>query len=99
MLKTISAIYPQDNKNSELPEMTKNFQNCKGIIIDFRCYPSDFIIYSLSEYLMPDSTINLSNSLKQILKYYGMFFLEDYRTVGKNNPNYFKGKVVLLLMK
>lgn len=93
----IGYIYQGTIKNSELPEMMKNFQNCKGIIIDFRCYPTDFILESLSKYLMPAPTqfVNFSHTEFDMP---GKFIFNKHpRSVGKNNSNYFKGKVVIIV--
>lgn len=43
-------------KKEYLPEIWKAIENTKGLIIDIRNYPSDFVIYSLSNYLMPKKT-------------------------------------------
>lgn len=39
-------------------------EKSKGLIIDFRCYPSDFIVFSLSEYILPEkkSFVKFSNA-------------------------------------
>ena len=71
-------------------------QKAKGLIIDLRCYPSEFIVFSLGEYLMPDSIsfVKFSNTS---LNTPGLFTYTKALTVGKSNKEYFKGKVIILV--
>ena len=92
----IGYIYSGSIKISELSEIMKNFENCKGIIIDLRCYPSEFIIFSLSEYLMP-VPIQFVKFSHTNFDMPGMFIFTEPLTAGKNNPEYFKGKVIILV--
>jgi C-terminal processing protease CtpA/Prc len=71
-------------------------QRIRGLIIDLSCYPSQFIVYSLGEYLMPDSTSNVKFT-KTSLKNPGLFTYNNTVKVGKNNKEYFKGKVVTIV--
>jgi C-terminal processing protease CtpA/Prc len=93
---SVGYIYPGTIKNSELPEMMKAFNNCKGIIIDLRSYPSDFIVFSLSNYLMPSPVpfVKFSNTN---LNMPGLFQFSDTLSAGLNNPDYYKGKVVIIV--
>src|SRR5690554_3694241 len=54
--KDIAYINNGSLKREYLPEIWKEIENTKGLIIDIRNYPSDFPIYALSSYLMPKST-------------------------------------------
>ncbi|MCX6144757.1 MAG: S41 family peptidase [Ignavibacteriales bacterium] len=96
--KSIGYIYPGTIKKSELPDMMNNFQNCKGIIIDLRCYPSEPILETLGEYLMPEP-IQFAKFTEVNSEMPGMFLFSEsiYTTVGKNNPHYFKGKVAIIV--
>ncbi len=89
-------LFPGTIQNSELPDMMKNFQKCKGIIIDFRCYPSDFTVFTLSEYLMP-APIQFVEFSRANSEMPGRFLFRDYLSVGKNNPDYYKGRVVIIV--
>ena len=91
----IGYIYYGSINNSELPEMFNSFQSCNGIIIDLRCYPSDDL-YILCEYLIP-VPIQFVKFSRTDFKLPGMFFFNDPLTVGKNNPDYYKGKIVVLV--
>ncbi len=92
----IAYLNPGRIKNSYLPEIMKEVEKTKGLIIDFRSYPSEFVVFTLSEYLMPNSTefVKFSNGSIQIP---GMFTFTKTLSVGRQNDNYYKGKVVILV--
>jgi C-terminal processing protease CtpA/Prc len=54
--KDIGYIYPAKYKNTDLPEVMKLFSNTKGIIVDMRCYPSDFMPFTFGNYIKKDRT-------------------------------------------
>lgn len=49
----IGYIYPGALAKDEIHEIMKGFMDKEGIVIDLRGYPSDFIVFTLGEYLMP----------------------------------------------
>ncbi len=74
----------------------KKFEDTKGIVIDLRCYPTDHILYELGDYLMPQSTdfvkftnVNISRP--------GDFSYKCTYKIGKENFNYYKGKIAILV--
>ncbi|GGH16531.1 S41 family peptidase [Paenibacillus segetis] len=91
----ISYIYLGNLMNENIPEISKKISNSKGLIIDLRCYPKEFTVHSLSALLLPQSTdftaISMANTLEP-----GQFLMVTLPT-GKSNPEYFKGKVVILV--
>ncbi|MCB0632266.1 MAG: S41 family peptidase [Saprospiraceae bacterium] len=92
----IGYIYPASLRKGEITDIMENFQHKKGLIIDFRCYPSDFIVFTLGKYLMPEPTEFVkftTTSLEQP----GRFSFGEPLKVGENNADYFKGKVVVLI--
>lgn len=92
----LGYIYPGTIKNADLPEMMEAFKNTSGIIIDFRSYPSDFIVFSLGEYLLPKPTEFVKFTIPD-LKKAGQFSFRQSLSVGKENPDYYKGKVAILI--
>jgi C-terminal processing protease CtpA/Prc len=92
----IAYVYPGTIKNAYLPEIMDKVQGTKGLIIDLRCYPSDYIVYSLGEYLMPDSTdfVKFSNTS---INNPGLFTFTHTIKVGKKNDDYYKGKVIIIV--
>lgn len=83
-------------KRKYLPEIWKETKNTKGLIIDIRNYPSDFIIYDLSNYLMPKKTpfVKFTNGS---IENPGRFTYENSVSAGMKNNGYYKGKVVILV--
>lgn len=92
----IAYIYPGNMSNSKLDKIMNEVQDTKGLIIDFRCYPSDFLVFTLGEYLMPQSTEFVKFSNGSITNP-GVFTMTDKLKVGKKNDNYYKGKVVIII--
>jgi C-terminal processing protease CtpA/Prc len=92
----IGYLYPGTIKNVYLPKIMSEVQNTKGLIIDLRCYPSDFLIFDLGKYLMPDSTKVVKWSNGNIINP-GYFTMVDADKVGKKNNDYYKGKVIILV--
>lgn len=92
----IAYIYPGTIKNAYLPAIMEEVRSSKGLIIDFRCYPSDFILFTLSEYLLPQPTPFTRVSFGSI-QAPGVFYLGNEITAGKENPDYFKGKVIIIV--
>lgn len=92
----IAYIYPGSIKNEHLPKIMDEVSKTRGLIIDFRCYPSDFVVFSLSEYLLPESKsfVKFSNGS---IESPGLFTMTNEIKVGKSNPNYYKGTVVILI--
>lgn len=52
----IGYVYPGSYKNTDLPTIKKLFENTKGMVIDMRCYPSDFMPFTFGEYIKKNKT-------------------------------------------
>lgn len=92
----IAYIYPGSIKNAYLPKIMTEVVKAKGLIIDLRCYPSEFIVFSLGEYLLPEPKSFVKFSIGSI-ESPGLFTMTPDFKVGKSNPDYYKGKVVILI--
>jgi C-terminal processing protease CtpA/Prc len=94
--KDIAYISNGTLKREYLPEIWKEIENTKGLIIDIRNYPSDFPIYDLSNYLMPKTTpfVKFTNGS---IESPGLFTFTKSLNAGKKNKRYYKGKVVILI--
>ena len=84
-------------RNSELPHIEKMFAKTKGMIVDLREYPSDFMPNTFASYIKPFksmflklSTVDYSNP--------GTFVITDaeYNGPAKNGKSY-NGKVVVIV--
>ena len=94
--KEIGYIYPGTLKKGEIDEIMKSFRDKKGIIIDLRCYPSDFIVFRLGKYLMPEPTEFVKFTTTSLTTP-GLFTFTEPLKVGEKKPDYYKGKVVILI--
>ncbi|MGB3079913.1 MAG: S41 family peptidase [Saprospiraceae bacterium] len=92
----IAYIYPGTIKNDYLPAIMPEVLKTKGLIIDFRSYPSDFIVFSLGKYLLsePRSFVKFSNGS---ITTPGLFTMQKELKVGEKNEDYYKGKVVIIV--
>ncbi len=91
----VGYIYLGNINGNLLPAMFEKFKNTKGIVIDIRNYPSEFMVFSLGRYLMPSPAefVRFSNGS---VGFPGLFQETPPLKVGEDNPDYYKGKVVIL---
>lgn len=94
--KTIGYIYPGTLKRGELDGIMEKFKNTKGLIVDLRCYPSEFIAYSLGKKLMPKKELFVRFTNGSI-ETPGLFTEGKTISVGNNNKDNYKGKVIILI--
>jgi len=92
----IAYLYPGTIKNDYWTHLWPEIENTKGLIIDLRCYPSEFIVFTLSEYLQPEQKDFVKFSVGSITTP-GLFTMGDLLQVGKTNKDHYKGKVVILI--
>jgi C-terminal processing protease CtpA/Prc len=92
----IAYLYPGSLKQGEISEIIPKITGTKGLVIDLRSYPSDFIVFSLGEFLVPQpkSFVKFSGGS---VENPGLFTFTDELKVGKENKNYYQGKVVILI--
>jgi C-terminal processing protease CtpA/Prc len=84
-------------RDHELNEILALIQSAKGVIIDLRNYPSEPIIDELGHFLMPERT-QMFMSTKGSVENPGTFrFTDSDVSFGTQNPEYFKGQVVVLI--
>ncbi|MCK4501061.1 hypothetical protein KAU11_11235, partial [Candidatus Babeliales bacterium] len=92
----IGYIYPESLMKGEIDTIMETFIHKEGLIIDLRCYPSDFIVFSLGKYLMPQPT-EFAKFTNGSLENPGQFSFGETLKVGENNNDYFKGKIIILI--
>jgi C-terminal processing protease CtpA/Prc len=69
--------------------------NAKGLIIDIRNYPSEFVTYALGSHLVSNPTVFASNTFTDIVNP-GAFHWEIGSTINPDLPHY-AGKIVILV--
>lgn len=94
--KNIGYINPGELEEGEIDKIMDKFMDTKGLIVDLRYYPSDFIVYSLGKYLMPKEVTFAKTSVPN-QSVPGEFILYEDLKVGSDNKNYYKGKVMILM--
>ena len=92
----IGYIYPASLKQDEIHEIMNAFTNTKSLVIDLRCYPSDFLVFKLGKYLLPSIT-DFAKFTKPILNEPGRYTITDPISNGSENPDYYKGKIFILI--
>ncbi len=82
-----------DSKNFK--EVFESIQNTKGLVIDIRNYPSEFVVFKMGKLLKPKST-EFVKFTKSDHKNPGLFkFLPSASIPGSSN--YYKGKIAILI--
>ena len=94
--KNIGYIYPGTLKEGEITEIMTSFMNKKGIVVDLRCYPPDFIVFSMGNFLMPKPTAFVK-SKKHNQKNLKGFYMSEPLQVGVRFRDYYKGKIAILV--
>ncbi|MEO8855039.1 MAG: S41 family peptidase [Ginsengibacter sp.] len=94
--KDIAYLYPGTFKNAYLPNITGALNNSKGLIIDMRCYPREFMVFTFGKYLMAKSTPFVKFSTGSITTP-GLFEMGAPLNVGEDNPGHYTGKIVILV--
>lgn len=92
----IGYIYPGSLQKGQIDSIMEALSNTKGLIIDLRCYPSDFIVFSLGKFLMPRST-SFVKFTKGSLSEPGKFIFTNTLDVGENRDDYYKGKIIIIV--
>lgn len=83
-------------KTKYLPDLMKIAMQTKGIIIDLRCYPSEFMVFEMAKYLLPFETPFAKFSSGNI-DYPGYFEYNEIVKNGRSNKEYYKGKVIIII--
>ncbi len=91
----IGYVYPAKYKNSDLPAIKKLFENTNGIIVDMRCYPSDFMPFTFGEYIKKDKTPFVKFTAGSISQP-GTFTMSKEIANGGNKDAY-KGKIIVIV--
>jgi C-terminal processing protease CtpA/Prc len=92
----IGYIDVESIKADELPAVMEKFKNTKAIIYDARKYPQeDNIEEDLASYLYPGNKA-FAKFIDADLTYPGRYIWREDQKTGKTNPDYYKGKAIIL---
>jgi len=89
-------VYPGKYKNAQLPEIKKLFANTKGIIVDMRCYPSEFMPFTFGNYIKGEKSAFVKFSIGNVA-YPGSFSFRPELQNGQSSNDAYKGKVVVIV--
>ncbi|MDF2941549.1 MAG: peptidase [Herbinix sp.] len=102
----IGYINPGTLKKGQIDKLMRDFEDTEGLIIDLRNYPTDFIVYSLAEYLIPEITpfvkFGFCNPLipssfsNSELQSSGSGLMKMQDPAAKDKPLY-KGRIIILM--
>lgn len=90
-LLTLGTLY-----RGQLPAIMQAAKKTKGLVIDLRNYPADFVVYQLAQYLMPQQTAFVQFSGPR-LTYPGLFPTAPPETIAASQEVPYAGKVVILV--
>ena len=92
----IAWIYPGKIRSAYLPAIKNELNKTKGLIIDLRCYPSEFVVFTLGGFLVPKSTPFVKFSFGS-LQMPGTFYQGQQLNLTPTGSGTYKGKVVILI--
>ncbi len=90
----IGYLFPAKYKNQDLPQLKKLFAETRGIIIDMRCYPSDFMPFTFVPYIKSGNADFVKFTTGDIANP-GLFRIG--KRLRNNGKNEYKGKVVVIV--
>jgi hypothetical protein len=94
--KNTGYVFPGKYKNPMLLEIKRQFANTKGIIVDMRCYPSEFMPFTFGNYIkyMPSPFVKFTVGN---VDYPGAFKFGPPIINGAMTTDSYKGKVVVIV--
>jgi hypothetical protein len=92
----IGYLFPGRYHNSQLPDIKDSFKNTKGLIIDMRTYPSEFMPFTFGQYIKPASSPFVKFTSGDV-NYPGIFRYTPLLSNGEPNTAYYKGPIVELV--
>lgn len=90
----IGYVFPGRYKNKDLPEIEKLFAGTKGIIVDMRCYPSEFMPFTFVPYIKAGNN-DFVKFTSGSVNTPGLFSVA--KPIGSKGLNTYKGKVVVIV--
>lgn len=102
MTDDIAYLYASNITYINMDSIMKPLMNTKAIILDLRNYPNKMPSYAIANYFLDKPTI-YSKQTRNDFRYPGLLVYENTNkgttaeTVGKENPDPYKGKLILLV--
>ncbi|SJN18153.1 Peptidase, S41 family [Sphingobacterium sp. JB170] len=83
-------------KEKDIEPFLKSMEDKQGLILDYRQYPVDYLHELFSNYLFREKRTFVKLTKNKGLSR-GEFIINDSVAIGNHNPDYFKGKVIILI--
>ena len=83
-------------KKGDVSRLMKQCNNTKGIILDLRCYPSDFMVFEMDKYFLLKKAPFVVFTHGS-LEYPGMMVWGDEIKNGRSQADFYPGKVIILV--
>jgi C-terminal processing protease CtpA/Prc len=93
--KHIAYFNPGSVKTKYLSDIFKEVYKSQYLIVDLRTYPKESIAGEMGNYLF-ETPIAFAKFSK-LSEEPGLFLFDEPLKIGKNNPNYYKGKMIILV--
>jgi C-terminal processing protease CtpA/Prc len=92
----IGYLFLGNVKSDLLPGIMEKFKDTKGLIVDIRNYPSEFVVFTLTQLLKGASSefVYFTNGH---VKNPGLFTPTEPLECGGTNPDSYKGQLVILI--
>ena len=92
----IGYLFLGNIKSDRLPHIMRTFRGTKGLVIDLRCYPSEFVVFSLGKYLT--TPVPFAKFTQGSIQTPGLFTWQSTAKMGQRGVNdAYAGKVVILV--
>ena len=95
LTRDIGYIYMASLENRDIGKVMSEFRNTKGLVIDIRCYPRNFTVFTLSRYFLKKNT-EFVKFTKNSMQNPGYFSFSKTLKLGKTKNPYL-GKIVILV--
>ncbi|MCF4008699.1 S41 family peptidase [Rheinheimera sp. UJ63] len=80
----------------DVDTMIQELADTKGLVIDIRNYPSQFVVFNLGRHLYP-KPFEFVRFTNMQADHPGKFTWTPALSVGETNPNYYQGKIAILI--
>ncbi|MCE3077177.1 S41 family peptidase [Chryseobacterium gwangjuense] len=92
----VAYVYMGIVNSDQLSGVFDKIKNTKGLVIDFRSYPSDFVVFKMGKLLKPNATdfVKFSSTSNNQP---GLFTFTPNLSVPGNGSNAYKGKIAILV--
>ena len=92
----VGYLYPGSLTAGDVRRLPRQLLRRDGLVVDLRCYPSQFIVFSVGALLMPEPTEFVKFTQAEQARP-GAFVFGQPVKVGRPNRRYFKGRVAILI--